>query len=1073
MIKSFQKGSWTIASLIVFMLAFALTAFSQTSNGTIAGVVTDSTGAAVTNATVVVTNVQTGETHKTGTNSVGAYRFDSVLPGIYQVAVTAPGFAETKLTGLTVNGSVITSANATVRPGTQETLTVEAEGDTIQTDTGEITDTISTREVQDLPIQNLNPYELATTLPGVTTVTTVGLTNGTGFSVYGTRPRANNFLIEGSDNNDAGIHGQGLQPENLDAIKEVTFLTNSYDAEFGHGGGSVSNLIFKSGTNTWHGAGWDRILNSSLDANDKSAPLTDSSKALYRENLFGFDIGGPIKKDKLFVFGSYQWDKWRSTANLGTLTLPTAAGVATLQSLLPNPQISELLQAIGSLRGLTQTQLIQLGNGRPAVEVGSVQRSLPAKTDNPELDLKGDWLATKSDTISLRYIKSDFTAPYDIFNYPDQLPGFDTTQYGASHNAGITWTHTFSPTLLNEVRASYGRIGFIFDFTGATYANPLALAPTVGIDGISGWGAPSGDPQGRFHNTYQLQDALSWTKGKHFFKFGFDVEQVRVRDAVPFNFYGSISYTDGGGYTALANYIDDYSGTGSTSVSQQFGNPVVRPTLDEQAYYFQDTWKLRPNLTVNYGLRYEYSGTPANSLGYPAIDPTNIDNYTAAVKEKADGSDFGPRFGFAYTPRFWQSLFGDNKTVIRGGFGVFYDGIFTNIVDNTAATSPNAVSPTIVNSKVGRGTPDWSGQFANLNLSPSPYGTQDTMSAHLLSPETLQWNLNVERELPGHFVATVGYVGTRGEHLFANNEINPLDPNTGFYLDPNRGFIVLRDNSGASSYHGLIGEVERQFTHGLLFRASYTFSRAEDDTSEIFTSGNWSSYPLVQVPEDRRATDWGLSAFDHRQRLVFTYVYDVPQWKGAEGLEKPVAAVVNGWQLMGTTQFQTGNPENIEVGYDANGDGITNDRPLLGNPSAPLNTYAWDGTWCGYAPGTYISGPALWNDGDCSPAALVSKNSVHWIVPAYGQNGNVSRNSMLTPGYEDWDFGIQRTIKIHESQQFDFRAEMFNVFNHGNTGTPATTLTSIPDPGQFNPFLNYASTVSGHRNVRFYFKYSF
>ncbi|HEY3928778.1 MAG TPA: carboxypeptidase regulatory-like domain-containing protein [Candidatus Koribacter sp.] len=1084
--KSFQKGSWTIASLIVVLLAFAFTAMAQTSNGTIAGVVTDSTGAAVTNATVVVTNVQTGETHKAGTNSVGAYRFDSVLPGIYNVAVTAPGFAETKLTNLTVNGSVITSANATVRPGAQETLTVEAEGQTLQTETGEISNTISTREVQDLPIQGFNPYSLATTLPGVTTVTSVGLTNGTAFSVFGTRPRADNFLIEGSDNNDAGIAGQGLQPENLDAIKEVTFLTNSYDAEWGHGGGSVSNLIFKSGTNNWHGAGWDRILNSSLDANDKSAPIFDSTKAKYRENLFGFDIGGPVIKDKLFVFGSYQWDKWRSTANLGTLTVPTAAGVAVLQSLEPNTQIANYLQAIGSLRGVSNFTNIPLGNdpntdaARPDVQVGDVQRSLPAAYDNPEMDLKGDYLPTQKDTISLRYIKSNFTAPYDIFNYPDQLAGFDTTQYGESHNAGVTWTHNLTNSMLNELRASYGRIGFTFDFTPQTYANPLALGPTIDIAGVSGFGAPSGDPQGRFHNTYQLQDALSWTKGKHFFKFGFDVENVRVRDAVPFNFYGAIGYNPapGTGYTGLADYIDDYSGTGNNSVSQNFGSPIVRPNLYEQAYYFQDTWKLRPNLTVNYGLRYEYSGAPANDLPYPAMNMANWDDIATRTKEIPDSGEFGPRFGFAYTPRFWQSLFGDNKTVIRGGFGIFYDGIFTNIVDNIQASSPNAASPQIfAPASGGRGYSQWSTGFQFLDPTPSPFGTADPITPHLLSPETLQWNLNVERELPGHMVATLGYIGTRGEHLFANSNINPVLFSTGSRLDENRGFIVLRDNTGDSVYHGLIAELERQFAHGLLFRASYTWSRFEDDSSEIFTAGNWSSYPSVSYPEDRKLTDWGLSAFDHRQRMVFTYVYDVPKWHAESALAKGASAVTNGWQVMGVTSFQTGNPYNPEIGYDWNGDGISNDRPNIGNPAAPLQNWAVDGAfWFGAPAGTLCEGSSWWNTGnDCK---VVSSSWAHWVLPAFGSAGNASRNSLMAPGYEDWDFGIQRTIKVHESQQFDFRAEMFNVFNHGNTGTPTASLVDEPyqTPGQpavVNPLFNYPYTVTGHRNIRFYLKYSF
>ncbi len=1066
------------------LLLTASLSFGQTSNGTIAGVVADQSGAVIQNATVTAVSLQTGDTRTVTSNQIGAYRIDSVPSGNYTVTVKSKGFATTSVKSITVNASVVTSLNVTLKLGVSETVEVQAEAQTLQTESGEISNNISNTEVENLPISNLNPYSLAVTLPGVSTVTSANFTNGTSFSVNGTRPRANNFLIEGQDNNDAGIHGQGIQPENLGAIKEVTVLTNSYSAEFGHGGGSVSNLILKSGTNQFHGSVWDRLENSSLDASDKADILAGSPKAKYRENLYGFTLGGPIKKDKLFFFTSYQWDKYRATANLDNLVVPTAAGVATLQGLGPNTQIANYLKAIGSLRGSTNPNLpdfqcIALGPDpttgidRGCVQVGDVKRSLGAASDSPEFDAKGDYIIGKNDTLNLRYIRTKFSAPYDVWNNPAQLPGFDTTQYGPSHNAGITYTHIFSPSLVNELRLSYGRIGFTFDFAPSTYANPLALAPTISITDLTGYGAPSGDPQARFHNTYQYQDSLSWTKGNHFFKFGVDLQDTRVRDAVPFNLYGSLSYTNGGGYTGLANYIDNFSGTNTSTAAINYGSPVVHTRLFGQSYFFQDSWKVRPNLTVDYGVRYEYNGAPFNSLKYPALYTADLNCYTCVQKQQADGNDWGPRFGFSYSPKFWQKLLGQDKTVIRGGFGVFYDQLFTNIADNIQASSPNMASPTLYVSSGGRGVANWSSELASLSTSPTPYNLQEPITPHLLAPETLQWNLNVQRELPGSFIATVAYVGTRGEHLLANTEYNPLNPATGTYTDPNRGRIVLRDNTGDSIYHGLQTSLDRNFSHGLMLNVSYTYSKFEDDVSEIFTTGNWSSFPVVQYPSSRKTTDWGLSAFDHRQRLTFSYVYSIPKWRVSNSHLLPVAAVVNGWQISGSSSFQSGTPQNVFVGFDVNGDGIGNDRPQLSNPNAPLDSFAFVSSWApllglGSVPaGMACEGNAAWNTSDaCHP---VAPSSVHWLIPSYHTQGTniVGRNSIISPGTQDWDFSLQRTLKIGEKQNFDIRAEMFNVFNHGNTGSPNFTLLSG------GAFGDYAGTVAGHRNVRFLLKYSF
>ena len=876
-----------ILTCMVALVLFASFGYAQTSKGSIGGTITDKTDAVVAGATVTAKNLDTGEVRTATTGGNGQYRIDSVELGNYAITISQTGFKPLTYDKVIVSGSVITSVNAKLTVGANnQTILVEATNASVQTETGEISQVISAKEVADIPFDSLNPYSLATTLPGVSTVTSgSNFTNGTAYSSDGSRPRANNFLIEGQDNNDAGIHGQGLQPENLGSIQEVSVLLNSTSAEYGHGGGAIANVIYKSGTNRFHGALWDRLSNSSLDANDHNNVYYGDPKAKYRENIFGFNFGGPIKKDKLFFFTSYQWDDYNSSANGTPLILPSAAGYAVLQPYAAtNPRIAAMLAAYGSLRGdptkgapITPIQLGLDAGGvdRGSVQVGYFQRlGVPLDTKSPEFDAKGDWNITKNDTLNLRLIRSSYTTPYDFGNNGAQLPGFDTEQSGTSYNAGITWTHVFSPKLINEARISYGRIGFWF--LDRPDDNPAIHELGYSISGLQGWGSNTTFPQGRFHNTYQAQDSLSWTKNKHFFKFGVDFADIRVVDTIPYNLYGTISYNRGGNYSALANFLDDYSGLGS-SVAQTFGSNLVHASLPTQNYFAQDSWKVLPNLTLDFGVRYEYNGTPANQMKYPTIDVNNIACYTCVVKQKADLQDWAPRFSFAYTPQMGKGLLGDGKTVVRGGFGIFYDGVFTNIFDNTQATSPNSVASALNTGTANtRHVAAWSTYFASLPTTPNGNATEDTQSTHLLNPETLQWNLNIQRELPGKYTLELGYVGTRGEHLYANTQLNPYLGDGVTRLNPARGTIVIRDNSGDSIYHGGHIQLDRKYSNGFQFRGSYTYSKMIDDAAEVFTAGNWSSYSVVQYPTPRGTYDRSVSGFDHRHRFTFAYIYDIP-----------------------------------------------------------------------------------------------------------------------------------------------------------------------------------------------------
>src|SRR6266702_2535383 len=595
-LKVFRK---TILAALMFCVGITAV-IAQTSNGTVIGAITDTTGSAIVAATVTIVSTDTGAVRTTLTNQEGTYRIESVLPGIYDVSAASPGFETTVNKGLAVPGTAIVSASLVLKVGqASDKVEVLADNAVVNTDNGQIDGTIGELEISSLPIATLNPYELALTLPGVTSTTQGSFSNGVDFNVGGARPRSNNFLIEGQDNNDAGIQGQGLQPGNDEAVKQVVIIENAYTAEYGHGAGSVSNLLFKSGSNQFHGAVFERLNNSSLDTVDKNDhfnQVTEFTK--YRENLPGFRIGGPVLRNKLFGFASYQWDFYRSSANLNVLTIPTANGFATLKNFSSNPRVANLLSAYGPLVGTInpddQKPAIDLGPDpvtgvdRGTVEMGTTQRNLGNDYDSPEIDLKGDYIAGAKDTLSLRFIRNSYLAPLDVTNNPGQLPGFDSDLNGTAYNSGLSETHIFSPKVVNELRMSYGRIGFSFGLPGSTTSNPLYNKPAVTVSNMTGYGIPGAMPQGRFHNTYQLQDTVSLTHGKHFFKIGADLASIRVRDQIPFNFHGTIGYandskattgipipgstsTQSFTYSGLANLIDDFGGPG-TSVAQNFGS---------------------------------------------------------------------------------------------------------------------------------------------------------------------------------------------------------------------------------------------------------------------------------------------------------------------------------------------------------------------------------------------------------------------------------------------------------------------------------------------------------------------
>jgi outer membrane receptor protein involved in Fe transport len=1042
------------------------------------------------------------------------------------------------VTDVVINGSLTTTINGKLElAAAQQTVEVKATAlQTINTQSGELGGTLNTVEVSQLPYSSFNPASLVMTLPGVHDTpqgqgaVNTYFTEGIAFSVNGTRPRANNFLIDGQDDNDYGITGQAYQPINLGAIQEVAVLTNAYSAEYGRGGGSVTNYIYKSGTNNFHGNVWEVNQNSavaSIPAQDVVAN-PNFQKPYYNENTFGFDVGGPVKKDKLFVFGTAQWDITHQNVVGPAYLLPTATGIATLTSLESSyPNIGVLLQVLGPLEspGVNRVQscpegisnepngqcLVPLGNDlmgnpRPSVEVGNFQvGNVLTKSKSTDWNVRADWQVSNNDKVIGSAIRDVSNLSPDNFANPGALPNFQTEQ---SSPAGIywgKWAHIFSPTVLNEARFSYTNIHLTFLPTPATLAGPQANLPFIqfGNDiNFPSIGIDSNFPQGRGHSTYEIQEALSWSANRHALKAGIDVTVLRPHDILALTQRGSITYapgtdmTTGNVYNSLGNFIDDWTGADPGTISKGFGNPNLNSRATIFAPYIEDTWRVKSNLTITAGLRYEYWGTLANALQYPGFNTdlgvgipsiTDAGTYASAFsyRQIADKRNFAPRLGIAYTPRWAKWLTGDGKTAFRAGYGIFYDGMFSNIIDNTGSFQPNTLGGTLP-SQTGRGTPDASTLgLAGITPHADPTLLIESMQRNLHNPMTQQWNANIERELPLGFVLTLAYAGTRGEHLFVNQDYNPalgLNASTFAYAytnpSPIFGEVEIRTNGADSKYNSGLIEVERALPN-LTLRASYTYSHFMDDSSEIFPLGTTPSVGLpsfAQVLTNQRS-DWGNSAFDQRHRLTIAYVARLPYSHSNAFLR----SITDRWQWSGIATLETGTPNSVEIGKDNIFNGHTNARPNLENPNAPLTMVGIDGgdLWTN----STVSAGSFYNF-TCAvltpgPCTAMPESAFHFIVPAQtltasglyvGPPGNVPRNSLYGPGQVFFDTGIQRDFPIHiggfENQVLSFRTEFFNAFNHPNLYTPSYTLTDAN-------YDNTAITINGGRMIKFWLKYTF
>ena len=1051
-------------SLLILSIAFqSPIVLAQSSKGILVGTITDPAGAAISGGTVKITNTSTNLSRETVTASDGTFRLDAVDPGPYKVELIASGFKTAERDNVIVAAAQTTDISLTLEVGgAGEVINVRPNGnETLQKQDGARSSTFDTRQIVDLPIPFLNPANVVFTLPGVTApgVLAGGFVQGTEFSINGLRPRANNQLIDGVDNNDNAITGQFFIPILRDAFKEVSVLGANNSAEYGRAGGAIVNLTTRNGTNQFHGSVYDVITSSALSSLSSGQKINEglTSVPVVIENDYGFSLGGPIKKDKLFFFGTFQASPFRSTTTASAV-VPTVEGFGALRTLFPQGQSANLdryLSIVGDLRGATNVFQLPLGGGRPNIAFGTTTLGGVSQSINDYQFLtRVDWTPGAKDSFSFRYLFDDQTFTNQI---PSAFKGFGIDVPSRVQNFYANHTRILSPRLLNEFRFAYGRFNAAFNPQDESTLNgPQFLFSATNVTTV---GLGAAFPQSRTFNNYQFQDTITYTVRDHTIRVGADLLRQVAKESVPFNGRGTLTFSAGGDFPTFGNFVDAFSGTAGIFAQRVFGDPVIFPDTFQQSYFATDSWRVRPNLTLNIGLRYENYGTPFNVIQFPAFAGFNVPLNTVA-KQRGDENNFAPRFSFAYTPRFARWLFGDERTVLRGGYAITYDLFFNNILDNTAAASPNAFGVTTLGSSVGgRG-------FANAGVdslpttgTPDPFANITSVDPNLVNPLTHIWNFGVQRQTPGNIIVDVAYVGSRGTRLLINEQVNPgVD---GVRIFNTRGPVTLRTNGGDSIYHSLQTSVERRLSKGLQARFAYTFSKTIDDVnSEVFVTTGGSS--VGSNPFDRNA-DRSVSSFNVPHRAVWSFIWDVPG--PSRGL---LGEVAGGWTLSGIYRIQSGAVESPFVGgIDLNGDlNSFNDRPSISNPNAAPTSVAFANAVLGI-PG---SGFVDINGNPIDPA------NTRFLVDPAARTNIAGRNTLRAERVNNLDASLNKAFKLpFEGNRLEVRVEFFNIFNHPNFTFANPVISSDLSNGDVtNPFFNNVRLNNGgNRTGRFQLRYTF
>jgi hypothetical protein len=1101
------------------------TAFGQgITTGSISGVVQDPQQQVIPGATVTAVQNGTNTPYTGKTNAVGAFELRGLPVGTYNVSIEASGFSKTQLNEVATNAGRATSLGQQTLglASTQQSVTVEASAPILQTDTMQIGETFQTQKLADLPVGNgLDIVTLFT--PGVVPAGDSGFSNqgGAQFGANGQRARDNNFQLDGQSNNDTSLGGPLIFFGNQDAVAEVQVLTN-YSAEYGRNTGTVVNYITKTGTNGFHGSAYEIYNGNWLDslANQDKSPLfgicpkgvaagtatafsascTEPVVPRNVDNRYGGTVGGPILKDRLWFFGSANIEPVRigpTLASSGGKLTPTANGLAELAAAFPNNPAVAALKAIGPLAvtkgtvtlGAPQVQMV---DGVP-IEFASVTRNLSAISNDYEGSGRLDYQLSQNDRIFGRYIYQKQLFTNAIVN---GLAGAAAGQFvdvpSRTYQVGVDWAHTFSPSLINQARFSYNNTTVGFEnggFPDCNRAN-FAKCPTqvTFSDNTLGFGETATFPQGRDVIDYQIQDNATKQIGTHALKFGGEYARQRQPNFFLPNAAGLFTFS------CLASCKPGQQSDFISNTAAQFlfadGPPSETFLENDGAFYLQDDWKVWSNLTLTLGLRYEISSQAVNvlhdiSLQRETNPATAFWSQSIPLSRRTLPSipiatkNFAPIIGFAYSPN--GGLFGNNATVIRGGFRIAYDPEFYNLFTNVAGGAPFINLGQVPHCPnclpaSGNGADVRSADVGLIARGVDPGTRKQTIVApNLHNPYAEQWNFGVQRQIGSKIVGEVRYVGNHGVGLFQDVDVNPAlgpliaagfrnvipagltpcgTPGTpgfsGGYANCDLSRVLARSNVGMSYYEGLQTRLDVQAFHGATVGATYTFSHAIDTSSEVYNSvGGGSTLAYPQNPFSSTEPERANGGLDYPHIATVYIIYELPLFAKQNGI---VGRLLGGWQINPIYRFTSGQPYTpVETPGSGLGAGATlcdptgafsttfsNCRPILGNASAPVDTV-----------GAYTNALQLVNYYTGSP---VTMNAVHWIINDINAAkvlgtpfGGVGRNTVRGDTISQVNLALLKNVKLSDRLTIQLRGVAYNVLNRQYRGVP----DPIIDDGNF------------------------
>ena len=1097
-----KRTAVTAVLLWTIMGVWAGQAHAQVAGATLSGTVTDPSGASIPQAQVVITNVSTAIARNVTTDSAGFYTAPNLLPGTYEIRATATGFSTQVQRGVTLTVGAQQALNITMQVGqVSQTVEVTTEAPTVELTSSTLSAQVSGATVRELPLNGRSWTDLANLQPGVITAESHTLNGdqnrgfGAQISISGGRPQLNNYRLDGISINDYANGGPGsVLGGNLgvDAIQEFSVLTSNYSAEYGKTAGGVVNAITRSGTNQFHGSGYEFIRNSAVDANDFFANAHGRPRPPFKRNQFGASAGAPIRKDKTFIFGDYEGIRQALGKTAASTVLSAAARGGTLCSAPPGPP-----------PGCTTSKVTV----DPAVKTFLGLEPLSNDPANAPVIGNGDTAnfnfapvqVVNENFFTIRVDqnisdKDKLFGTYSFDNAPSSTPdAFDNvlnSQFDRRQIAAVEESHTFSASFVNSLRLGYNR-SHTQALGGIQAINPAATDPALSwapgftnaarilpFAGLSQIGPGLSAPQFQyFWNAYQVYDDAFLSKGLHSLKFGgtFENDQMNATTRTA-DFVGTYSFS------TIASFLTNNPSRVRGALPSILTPRYMRTSIF--GAYLQDDWRMRPNLTLNLGIRYEMSTGISETKGKLSnLDPISAPTPRLGAPYFSNPTlhNFEPRVGFSWDP------FKSGKTAVRGGFGVFdvLPLLYTTITLNgRAAPFFNIVSTSDTSVLAGKFP---SGGQAAILASPGATTLENGfIESQPQRDYVMQWNFNIQREVARDLTVVVGYVGSHGVHqLFRIDDANivlptltsagylwPCGPDgkgdscaTGFLptgtpanpiksapVNPGAGAIRFVDWGGSSAYEALQIGVTKRISHGVQLQGSFTWGKSIDNNSGSIAgdtlANSITSLYWFDLSQTRAVSDYNIGRV-----LVINGSWQIP---GSKSQSPWLARVTNGWQLGGILKLNDGVPLTPTFG---NG----------GDPLAEKSSDPWDfpdrltGAGCDTAtnpgnPNNYIntqcfgipSAPnmAFWT-ANCDPTPPIGPKGAKVAVPfpqCFNLRGNAGRNILRGPGLVNLDTSLFKNNsfrRISETFNAQLRFEVFNIFNHANFQLPPITNDNI------------------------------